>query len=248
MRIIVPSLGRAGTAASMKWLRETGRSILFAVHADEAGAYEKAYPDCRVLILSETSRHHTGLIRKEIMEFHREPFFFVDDDIRISLKAAPSIRDVFDTLQRHMEAGVAMAGLGAQLYSNFAMEKTVLFNGDPWVERNKFVATVYGINPKDFDTCPLEALPVYEDVALVIHAVQRAGGTVVTYQATQNNVSPKGGGCNSWRDSTVTIDCLNKLVELYPGICSVRATEAMTHSQRLGIGLRVAWKDLKRIQ
>jgi hypothetical protein len=98
-----------------------------------------------------------------------------------------------------------------------------------------------------FRNCPLEQLAVYEDVALVIHGIQYGGGTITSYMATHTNKSPAQGGCNAWRDKPITIECLNKLVELYPDICSIRETTATTHSQQIGIGLRVAWSKIKRI-
>lgn len=245
MKIVVPSLGRAGTCNSMKWLPEAYREIVFAVHADEVAAYVKAYPGRFILELSDSCRKHTGLVRKEIMQRIREPFFFVDDDIRVSLKGTPTIASIFDLLQDHLCSGASMAGIAPQLFSNFA--NTTNINLDPFAVRNKFVATVYAINPKDFDDCPLEKLPVYEDIALVIHAIQRGGGTIVTYAATHSNVSPQGGGCNSWRDKKITIDSLNTLVELYPDICSIKPTTNTTHSQYIGIGLKTAWKKIHKL-
>jgi len=229
----------------MRWLPAAKRPITFAVHQDEIGAYAKAYPGCNLLVLSDHCRKHTGLVRKEILETVRQPFFFVDDDIRITLKDATSVEAVFDTLQKHLDEGVSMAGLGQQLFSNNVM--TGFINGDFSAIRNRFVATVYGINPLDFDTCPLEQLPVYEDMALVYHAVQRGGGTITSYCATHSNVSPPIGGCNSWRDPKITIDSLNALVRLYPDICSIRTTNKTTHSQHIGIGLRTAWSKLKKL-
>ena len=213
MKIIVPSLHRAGISNSMKWLREANRSIYFAIHADEVEDYKKAYPDIPALILSDDCRHHTGLVRKEIMQQIREPFFFVDDDIRISLKVIPSICAIFDLL----------------------------------AVRNKFLATVCGIDPVIFDNCPLEQLPVYEDVALVIHAIQSGGGTIVSYVATHNNVSAPGGGCNLWRNKEITVKSLETLVKLYPDVCSIRETANTTHSQYIGIGLRVAWSKIRKL-
>lgn len=228
----------------MKWLRESGREITFAVHTDEIHSYRTAYPDCQIMGLPDFTRKHTGLVRREIMLLEREPFFFVDDDIRLSLKTVVSVEKMFDTLERHMGIGATMAGLGQQLFSN-AVE-TILINNDLAV-RNKFVATVYGIDPTKFDDCPLDRLPVYEDVALVIHAIQHGGGTVTSYCATHSNVSPPTGGCNSWRDPKITIDSLNALVELYPGICTIRETTNTTHSQNIGIGLRTAWSKIKKL-
>lgn len=245
MKIIVPSLGRAGTANSMKWLPAAERDVTFAVHQDEVISYKVAYPFNEILVLSDTCRHHTGLVRKEILSQIREPFFFVDDDIRVGLKTVQSIKAVFDILEHHIKSGAAMAGIAPQLFSNFA--KTSYINGDLLAVRNKFVATVYAIDPLAFDTCPLEELPVYEDIALVIHAIQSGGGTIVSYVATHTNVSPGVGGCNSWRDEIITLNSLNRLVELYPDVCSIKETQNTTHSQHIGVGLRVAWSKIKRL-
>jgi hypothetical protein len=245
MKIIVPSLGRAGTAASMKWLPQTNRKIIFAVHHNEIYDYQNSYPNCEFMILSDSCRHHTGLVRKEIMDQIHEPFIFVDDDIRISIKSTKSIEKIFDTLEMHLISGASIVGLAPQLFSNFI--DTVFVNGDPWCLRNQFVATVYAINPLDFDTCPLEQLPVYEDAALCIHAIQYGGGTIVTHEATHSNVSPDSGGCNAWRNKKITIDCMTKMVELYPEICSLKETTNKTHSQDLGIGLKIAWKKIQKL-
>lgn len=246
MKIIVPSLGRAGTANSMKWLPQCGREIVFAVHGEnDYDAYHKAYKDVDCIVLSDDSRQHTGLIRREIMQRFREPFFFVDDDIRVSLKAIQGYPDIFNLLEKHIQSGASMAGLAPQLFSSFA--NTSMINGDLFAVRNKFVATVYGINPEAFDTCPLEDLPVYEDIALVIHAIKSGGGTIVTYVATHSNVSPPTGGCNSWRDAKITLDSLQKICQLYPDVCSVKETNNTTHSQNLGVGLRVAWAKIKKV-
>jgi hypothetical protein len=244
MKIIVPSLGRAGDCPSMKWLPQANRPIIFAVHADEADAYRIAYPNTEILILSDHCRHHVGLIRREIMSHIRVPFCFVDDDIRISSKTTKSIEQTFDLLEMHLDSGASMAGLGPQLFSNFI--DTVFVNGDPWALRNLFVATVYAIRPTDFDTCPLEDLPVYEDASLCIHAIQHGGGTIVTYSATHSNVSPPLGGCNAYRDKEMTIRCMQKMVELYPGICSIKDTLNQTHSQFIGLGLKIEWKKIVR--
>jgi hypothetical protein len=243
MDIIVPSLGRANGCATMKWLEKANRPIVFAVHRDEAEAYAKGYPQAKIMILSDGCRKHTGLVRQEIMQTRRSPFFFVDDDIRMSLKLVASVASVFDSLELHMKAGASMAGIAPQLYSSFA--NLELVNHDAFAVRNKFVATVYGIDPTHFDDCPLDKLPVYEDIALVIHAIERGGGTVVSYIATHSNVSPSGGGCNAWRDKKITIESLETLVSLYPHVCSIKETNNTTHSQQIGIGLRVAWSKIK---
>jgi hypothetical protein len=244
MRIVIPSLGRAGTANSMKWLAQSTREVVFYVHADEVAAYEKAYPQTTVMGLSDRCRKHTGRVRKEIMRDIYEPFIFVDDDIRVSLKATTSIDVMFDVLEHHIKCGASMAGLAPQLFSNFA--NTSLINGDLFAVRNKFVATVYAIDPKVFDNCPLEDLAVYEDVALVIHAIQYGGGTICTYVATHSNVSPPSGGCNSWRNEKITIDCLEKICQLYPEYCSIKTTNNTTHSQNIGIGLKTAWRKIAK--
>lgn len=245
MKIIVPSLGRAGTANSMKWLDKAERDIIFAVHKDDVIPYKKAYPFKEILELSDECYRHTGLVRKEIMSRIREPFFFVDDDIRVTLKTVQSVKAVFDILEHHINSGASMAGLAPQLFSNFA--NTSFINGDLFAIRNKFVATVYAIKPADFDSCPLARLPVYEDIALVIHAIQSGGGTIATYVATHSNVSPPIGGCNSWRSKDITLSSLETLVNLYPDVCSVRETNNTTHSQNIGIGLRVAWAKIKKL-
>jgi hypothetical protein len=243
MKIIVPSLGRSSGCNSAKWVFDCGRPVQFAVHADEAEAYAKGYPRADIGVLSDECRKHTGLVRKEIMQNTREPFFFVDDDIRLNLKYSPSYPEFFDTLERQIESGFSMAGAAPQLYSSFA--DTVTIGNDPFAVRNKFVATVYAIDPTVFDDCPLEQLPVYEDIALVIHAIERGGGTVVSYQATHSNVSPSAGGCNAWRNKVNTIESLETLVKLYPHVCSIKETKNTTHSQQIGIGLRVAWSKIK---
>jgi hypothetical protein len=230
----------------MKWLREQSRDIVFAVHSDERAAYAKAYPGIFILQLPDSCRKHTGLVRKEIMGMLREPFIFVDDDIRVSLKAVTSIDDMFGQLEHHIHQGASMAGLAPQLFSTFA--KTELINGDLYAIRNKFVATVYAIDPRAFDDCPLEQLPVYEDVALCIHAIKYGGGTIATYIATHSNVSPPSGGCNSWRDEKITIESLQSLCNLYPDVCSIKETKNKTHSQDIGIGLKTEWRKIVRIQ
>ena len=245
MKIIIPSLGRAGTSSSMKWLKDTTREIVFAVHSDELEAYVKAYTGVSFMTLPDSCRHHTGLVRREIFNRIREPFLTCDDDIRVSLKAVVSIDAMFDVLEHHIEAGATMAGLAPQLFSNFA--KTDLINGDLLAKRNNFVATVYAIDPTKFDDCPLELLPVYEDVALVIHAIQYGGGTIVSYVATHSNVSPPKGGCNAWRNEMITIESLQTLCRLYPDVCSIKTTTNKTHSQDIGIGLKVAWKKIRRM-
>ena len=246
MRIIVPSLGRAGSANSMNWLKNAERPITFAVHTDEIDSYKRAYPFVQILELPDSCRHHTGLVRREIMKEVREPFIFVDDDIRVVLKSVSTVPDMFKIIEHHMECGATMAGLAPQYFSTDAT--TYLINGDAWACRNKFVATVYAIDPLIFDNCPLEELPVYEDVALVIHAIQYGGGTIVTYAATHTNVSPLFGGCNAWRDKPIILESLKRLVELYPEYCSIRDTLNTTHSHFIGLGLRTAWSKIRKIQ
>ena len=247
MKIVIPSLGRWDNCPTARWVRDTGRDVIFAVHANELVKYCDAYPWAFIRVLPDTLRGHAGKLRKYIIDSAEEPFFFVDDDIHISIKANKSIEQIFDQLEKHIECGASMAGLGQQLFSNAQMDRTVIVNGDPWALRNQFVATVYAIDPKVFRECPLDQLAVYEDVALVIHAILYGGGTVTSYMATHTNKSPDQGGCNAWRNKPITLESLNKLVELYPDICSVRDTYSTTHSQYIGVGLRTAWSKIKRL-
>lgn len=243
MNIIVPSLGRAGTAASMKWLQQSERrQIYMAVHADEAEAYVHAYPKASISVVPESCRHHIGKLRRYILDTHREPFFWVDDDIRLYLKTVKTVDQMFDMLEHHLEKGAAMAGIGQQLFSN--MQNLEPVNGEMAV-RNKFVSICYAIRPDRFDDCPLEELMIYDDVSLPIHAI-RNGGTVVSYCATHSNLTPPKGGCNSWRTKEIIIADLNRIVALYPDICSIRPTTNTTHSQYIGIGLRTAWSKINK--
>jgi len=247
MKIVVPSLGRAGTAASMKWLSGANREIVFAVHENEEIAYSKAYPEAMILVRPESTRRHMGKTRQWIMQQIREPFFLVDDDLKISLKGVPTVAAAFDTLEHHIECGASMASFGQQLYSNIQMENSELVNGDPWVIRNKFATQIYAVDPKVFDTCPLEKLPVYEDIAMAIHAIQSGGGTIASYCATITNMSPPVGGCNSWKTKEIILDSLRTLCDLYPDVCSIQPTNNMTHSKYIGVGLRTAWSKIKRL-
>lgn len=247
MKIIIPSLGRSNACPTSKWIQQAGREVVFAVHSDELEAYSHAYPWATVGLVPDSCRKHTGKLRKYILDNMEEPFFFCDDDISIGVKSNQTVKEIFDVLENHIKCGASMAGLGQQLFSNAQIDKTTIINGDAWALRNQFVATVYGIDPKVFRYCPLEELAVYEDVALIIHAIQRGGGTITSYMATHTNKSPDEGGCNAWRDKPIIVECLNKLVELYPGICSIRDTYSTTHSQYIGIGLRVAWSKIKKV-
>jgi hypothetical protein len=240
MNIIVPSLGRAGTSDTMKWLHEAGRPITLAVHSDELRAYYDAYPNVNFLEVPESCRHHIGRLRRFILNEHPEPFFWVDDDIKLYLKLVPTIADAFSILEVHLASGVAMAGIGQQLFSN--MQNTEYINGDLAV-RNKFVSICYAIDPKYFVDCPMEELVIYDDVAIVIHAIRKAG-TITSYCATQANKTPPQGGCNSWRTPALILEDLQKIVAMYPDVCSIRETTATTHSQYIGFGLRTAWSKI----
>jgi hypothetical protein len=140
-----------------------------------------------------------------------------------------------------------MAGIGQQLFSNAAMDKAIIIDGDIAV-RNRFASLVYGIDPKPYANCDLPRLRIYGDVALVIHAIQYGGGTVVSYCATHTNASPELGGCNSWRTKEIILDDLNAICQMYPDVCTIRETTATTHSQYIGVGLRVAWGKIQRIK
>lgn len=243
MNIIVPSLGRAGTSATMKWLPQANRPIILAVHGEEIYAYQKAYPDAHITAVPDSCRHHIGRVRRFILDAYPEPFFWVDDDISLYLKYVSSIAEVFNTLENHLSSGVAMAGVGQQLFSGMLDKETI--NGDLEAVRNKFVSICYAIDPKYFVDCKLEELVIYDDVAIVIHAIQKAG-TITTYCATQTNKTPPTGGCNSWRTKEIIIEDLHRIVAMYPGICSIRPTNNTTHSQYIGIGLRTAWSKIRK--
>lgn len=247
MRIIVPSLGRAGVSPSAKWLKETKREVFFAVHPDEVEAYQKSYPWGSILSIPDIFRHHDGKLRKHLLDTNIDPYFSVDDDVRLSLKSVTTVDGMFDTLERHIECGATMAGIGQQLFSNAIMEKTVIVDGDPWCVRNKFASLVYGIDPKPYTNCDLPRLRIYGDIALAIHAIQYGGGTVISYCATHSNASPPSGGCNSWRTREIILQDLDAICEMYPGICEKRLTDATTHSQYIGVGLRVAWSKIKKL-
>lgn len=248
MKIVVPSLGRAGTSHSATWLNSlefTKRyNVEFAVHHDEVKAYRTAYPWASTSVLPDSVRRHAGLVRKTIIEREREPFFFVDDDIGLRLINFRDPAAMFDQLQRHMQKGkVPMAGIGKQIFSNGVIPHCEKMNGDPVAIRNKFCSTVYGVDPAAFRDCELERLPVYEDCALIIHAI-RAGGCIVSYSATHTNKTPPAGGCNSWRTPAIIKRSMRELAAMYPEIVRVIPTKHTSHNQDLGIGVRVAWSKI----
>lgn len=244
MNIVVPSLGRAGTSATMKWLAEVSHTIILAVQADEIDAYAKAYPKAYIITVPDDCRHHIGKVRRYILNhFKPDPIFWVDDDIRVTRKYVTTYDQMFNLLKHHLDSGVAMAGIGQQLFSN--MQNVSSHNGDLAVVRNKFVSICYAIDTTLFDDCPLEELCIYDDVAIAIHAIQKSG-TIVSYAATHTNVTPPTGGCNSWRTKQIIIDDLLRICKLYPSICTIRETTNTTHSQHIGIGLRVAWSQIRK--
>lgn len=248
MKIIVPSLGRAGIAPSAKWLIQTNREIYWAVHGDEIEAYKACYPWSKTILIPDEYRHHDGKLRKYLLDTNDAPYISVDDDVRLVFNAQIDVNGMLDILERHIEGGATMAGIGQQLFSNAQIDKTVIINGDPWAIRNIFSSLVYAIDPRPYKNCDLPRLRIYGDIALAIHAIQYGGGTVVTYAATHSNVSPPKGGCNDWRTKEIILNDLDAICEMYPTICTKRPTDAMTHSQYIGIGLRVAWSKIKKIR
>lgn len=242
MKIIVPTLGRAGKISSLEWLEKTGREVILVTEKEEYALYRGAHPHFKIECHPTNCNRSNGRMRKSLLTMFPDPHFQVDDDIHLMLKDAKTYEEAFDRLECHINHGAPIAGFGMQLFSNFAMKNAIDLMGDR-VILNKFVATVYGIDPQHFKECPLEGLAVYEDVALVIHAIQQ-GGSVVSYAATHTNISPKEGGCSSWRTKELTLECLDKLISLYPNFCSKRKTKMSTHSQDIGVGLRVSWSKI----
>ncbi len=247
MNIIVPSLGRAGIAPSAKWLSKVNpkRRVTFAVHLDEAEAYGKAYPWADIQLVPNEFRHHDGKLRKFFLDLYKEPYFSVDDDVRLSLKTVVDVDAMFDQLEHHIKCGATMAGIGQQLFSNAA--KTREINGDVMAVPNKFASLVYAIDPAPYKNCDLPRLRIYGDIALCIHAIQYGGGVVVTYSATHSNTSPDRGGCNSWRTESIIIEDLKAICEMYPDICTIKETSNTTHSKHIGIGLRTAWSKIRKL-
>jgi hypothetical protein len=244
MKVYVPSVGRAGTSQSLAWLQSSGRQVVIATHDDEHEAYERAYPWAEILTLSDNCRRHMGLVRQEIMSIEKEPMFFVDDDVHVRLVRFKDYGEMFDMLEQHLRR-VPMAGIGKQIFSQGLVAIAKPEGSDKLVVRNKFVSLVYAIDPREFEDCPLENLQVYEDCALIIHAIQR-GGTIVTFSATHTNKTPPIGGCNSWRTSEVVLRSLEELCRLYPEYCRKTETRHTAHGHELGVGVRVAWSKVRR--
>lgn len=229
----------------MGWLSGCKREVMLAVHEDEAAAYHAAYPRASIMRLSDKCRGHAGRVRREIMSRERDPFFFVDDDIYARLVHVKTHDAMFDVVERHLlRGGMPMAGIGKQIFSQGLIAQCATINGDPHAVRDKFVSTVYGIQPKMFDDCPLEKLRVYEDVALIVHAI-RQKGTIVTFCATHTNKTPPSGGCNSWRTEKVVLESLDALVGLYPDVCKKIPTKHTAHNHALGVGVRVSWSKIR---
>lgn len=245
MRVIVPTLGRAGRSQSMRWLEHSGRDVTVAIHSDEAKLYKEAYPWAKQMVLPDTVRKHAGKLRHYIMVRQKEPFFFVDDDIQPRFIHVPNAKGMFHVLEKHM-AKVCMAAIGKQIFSQGLIKDAVPYNGDKAVVRNKFASTVYGIDPAKFKGCPLEDLAVYEDVALIIHSIQM-GGNIVSFSATHTNKSPADGGCNSWRTKGIVLQSLDALVAAYPEYCKKIETKHTAHGHDLGVGVRVAWSKVRAI-
>jgi len=248
MKIIVPSLGRANPLCpSSKWLVLSKRPVFFAVHGDEIESYKVSYPWANTILVPDEYRHHDGKLRKYLLDINNSPYISVDDDTRLVFNADIDVDGMFDILERHVNNGATMAGIGQQLFSNAQIDKTVIINDDPWALRNIFASLVYAIDPIPYKNCDLPRLRIYGDVALCIHAIQYGGSTIVTYAATHSNVSPPSGGCNDWRTKEIILQDLDAICEMYPGICTKRPTDAMTHSQHIGVGLRVAWSKIKKL-
>jgi hypothetical protein len=246
MVIIVPSIGRAKIQCpTAKWLVNTKREVRFAVHEDEITDYKIAYPWASTWCIPDEYRHHDGKLRKYFLDQIKEPYFSVDDDVRVSLKTLATIDDMFDLLEHHIKCGITHAGIGQQLFCNAA--KIQMINDDPFAVPSKFASLVYAIDPRPYANCDLPRLRIYGDVALSIHAIQYGGGSLVTFQVTHSNASPPHGGCNSWRTREIIIEDLQAICSMYPDICTIRDTEATTHSQYIGIGLRVAWSKIKKL-
>lgn len=242
MKVIVPSLGRAGTAHSMSWLKDSGRDVVLAVHKDEDKAYREAYPWAETMVLPDKVRRHAGKLRKHIIMSQMDPFFFVDDDAHVRFVHVKNAKEMFKILERHMSK-VPMAAIGKQIFSNSVIPKCTPMNGDKLAIRNKFASIVYGIDPAVFRNCPLERLVVYEDCALIIHAIIN-GGTIVSYSATHTNKTPPQGGCNSWRTPEIILQSLDELVRMYPEYCKKIETKSTAHGHALGVGVRVSWSRI----
>jgi len=247
MKIIVPSLGRAGIAPSAKWLVNSKRPVFFAVHGDEIEAYKASYPWASTILIPDEYRHHDGKLRKLLLDMNNSPYISCDDDVRLVFNAQIDVDGMFDILENHVNNGATMAGIGQQLFSNAQIDKTIIINNDPWALRNIFASLVYAIDPVPYKNCNLPRLRIYGDIALCIHAIQYGGGTVVSYCVTHSNVSPDSGGCNSWRTKEIILQDLEMICSMYPGICSIRDTDSTTHSQYIGKGLRVAWSKIKKL-
>lgn len=251
LEVFIPTLGRAGQVRSLRWL-PPDREIVLVTTPAEMQAYAEAHVadrNIRVLAHPAEYRGHMGKVRRWIMDVaaRGRQHFQVDDDIDVRLIGAPSHEEMLLEIEEHMSNGAVMAGLGQQFMCNAAMTSAGSHHSvrghTSKILRNKFVATVYAIDPRRMEGCPLDNLPVYEDVALCIHAIQQ-GGTLITYAATHTNKSPAEGGCNSWRDRETTLRSLDSLCELYPAWCGQVPTKNTTHSQQIGVGLRTAWSKI----
>lgn len=244
MKIVIPSLGRAGTAPTMNWIHQAKRPVILAVHRDEAMAYGKAYSGIELMLLPDSVRRNAGKLRQYIMGRMEKPFFFVDDDASVRLVHFKTYEAMFNQLEKHMIKGkVPMAAIGKQIFSNAVIPKCEPMYGDRLAIRNKFASIVYGIDPRAFKTLDLRKLVVYEDCALIIHAIQN-GGTIVSYSATHTNKTPPHGGCNSWRTKEIILSSLDELVRMYPQWCKKIETKHTAHGQDLGVGVRISWSRI----
>jgi hypothetical protein len=221
MLFAIPSKGRAGKVKTTEILVD---AVLY-VPANEVKAYEKSNPSQKVIGVPAAVRGITKTRNFILKGSDDKRVVMIDDDVLaqgwVKMYAEKSVHQKFtqqhwDKICRNMFDviedlnwkiwGIATQGAPRAVYPY-----------KPFLSRSYITASFMGI-VNDGTMLFDESFPVKEDYEIGLRHVKEYGGVLCARHCYWGNSHwSDDGGCKDYRSGVVELDCINKLIELYPG-------------------------------
>lgn len=222
MQFAIPSKGRAGRTKSQTVLPQS----VFYVPENEALDYRRALPSHQVIAVPNEIRGITKT-RNWILQHCKERWVvMVDDDVKTQgwvklfadsgkhrkMSAEQWILTCYQLFEVVEDLGWKIWGTSTQ------SARRSVYPYKPILSRSYITASFMGIvndGSYRFD----ESFPVKEDYEIGLRHVKEFGGVVAArFCYWENSHWTDDGGCRDYRTGKMELDCINRLIEMYPGM------------------------------
>lgn len=223
MKIYVPTLGRAGTVQTLRYIPQA----TLLVHSSEEAAYRAAYPTTDIMVLPDELKG-IAKIREYIVRTlsGSEKVLSLDDDLSFYRRKDPTSHHLIDAepvdiaamlaeIEHQLDTYAHVAIAPREGYPHYAMHGGVPIK---MVNENVRYVRAIGMNPAKIPaTVEFTRCPVMEDfdVALQLLRLGLPSATLVAWAQGQPQTQADGG-CSTYRTQELQSEAAYKLQDLHP--------------------------------